>query len=96
MNIKIDEALIRQVARNSNLELSEDEVKKFKEDFKDVLENFSMLQELDVTNVVPSFHPIPVKNKIREDIIEKSLPEKEVFENVTISQDKFIRGPKVV
>jgi aspartyl-tRNA(Asn)/glutamyl-tRNA(Gln) amidotransferase subunit C len=96
MDIKVDEKLIKSVARNSCLSLTETELTAFENDFKDVLGNFSKLEEINVENVEPSFHPIKVEDKLREDKIEESLTEKEVFTNVEHHHDKLIRGPKIL
>ena len=96
MDIRVDKALIEQVATNASLQLSDEEKSNFEKDFEDVLSNFSALEKAPVEDKEPSFHPIPVKDNLREDKEEECLSEKETFENIGHHQDKFIRGPKIV
>lgn len=95
MDIQIDEDLIKQVAKNANLSLNEDEIKGFESDFKEILTNFEKLSEADVSDI-PSFHPVPVKNKTNSDEVKTGITHKEAIKNVKESNDGFIRGPKVV
>ena len=53
----IDRELILKVAKNSRLNLSESEISQFTDDFKDILNAFSALNELETTDIKPSFHP---------------------------------------
>jgi len=95
MDIQITEDLIKQVASNANLNLKEDEISKFKEDFKEILNMFETLSEAEVSDKA-SFHPIPVKNKFNEDVIEASISHEDAMKNVKEKVDGYIRGPKVV
>ena len=70
----IDRELIIKVAKNSRLNLSEHEVSQFTDDFKDILNAFSTLNELETTDVKPSFHPVEIKNRLRDDIPKASVP----------------------
>lgn len=96
MKIEINESLIKQVAKNSNLILNSQEISNFEADFKDILNNFDKLSKLDI-NEEPSFHPVPVKNKIREDVVIINFNKKEMLNNVILkTEEGFIKGPKVI
>jgi aspartyl-tRNA(Asn)/glutamyl-tRNA(Gln) amidotransferase subunit C len=95
MDIEVNKDLIKQVAQNACLSLSEEEITGFEQDFKDILSNFEKLAAADVADK-PSFHPVPVKNKYREDVVGEVLTHKEAMKNVESKSDGFIRGPKVV
>jgi aspartyl-tRNA(Asn)/glutamyl-tRNA(Gln) amidotransferase subunit C len=95
MDIEVNKDLITQVAQNACLSLTEEEITGFEQDFKDILNNFEKLAAADVADV-PSFHPVPVKDKYREDIVGETLSHDEAMKNVKSKSDGFIRGPKVV
>lgn len=96
VQIEVTSELIKQVAKNSALELSVEEVTQFTNDFTDVLEHFEKLEKADVAKK-PSFHPIPIKNNYREDIPGEVLSTEEALKNVEDKTDEgHIRGPKVV
>lgn len=95
MDITIDDDFIKQVANNAQLELSDEEIETFKEDFKAVLSHFKKLAEAEVSDI-PSFHPLPIKNNLREDTIEDGISHDDAMKNVDEENDGYIRGPKVI
>lgn len=92
--MEIEEETLKHVAKIARLNLSEDEVKKFKEQLSQVLEAFKKIDEVDVSNLEPSFHPIEIKNVMREDKAEKW--EWDPFENTTHKEGKYFKGPRIV
>ena len=60
--MNLDKELIKKVAKNSRLELTEEEIKEFLPQLKEILSSFSKLQELDTEKVKPSFQPLEIKN----------------------------------
>lgn len=95
MDIQVDENLIKQVAKNSNLVLTAEEIKGFEADFRDILANFEKMARAEVSDI-PSFHPVQIKNKTREDVVKQGLSHKDAMKNVSESNDGLIRGPKVI
>jgi len=94
--MEIDEKLIKKVAALAKIELNEEEIKEFIPQFKDILTYFSKLDEIEVDSVEPSFHPIELKNVVREDKVEKSLSVEEAFKNTIHKKDGFFKGPRVI
>jgi len=95
MVLNITEDLIKQVARNANLELNDEEIKQFKIEFLDILQYFEKISTAKVSEI-PSFHPIKIANKTREDICENEQAHVEVMKNVESSSNGYIRGPKII
>lgn len=99
VNIEVTPELIMQVAKNSALELTEQEVAQFTKDFEDVLKNFEKVSQAKTSNK-PSFHPIPTtlfSKNYREDVPGDVLSVEEALKNVEDkTESKHIRGPKVV
>ncbi|OFZ54710.1 MAG: hypothetical protein A2428_10965 [Bdellovibrionales bacterium RIFOXYC1_FULL_54_43] len=87
---KLDETLTRRVADLARLELSEDEVRTFTSQLRDVIGYVEQLQEIDVSGVEPLTHPLePGDSALREDRVE-------VFEMVlTSGADSLNEGYKV-
>ncbi len=92
--MKVDKELIVRVAKNARLNLSAKEVNEFVPQFKDILNYFSVLDEVDVKNTKPSFQPIHIKNVFRKDSIGKCLTQDEALSNTTHKKDGFFKGPK--
>lgn len=94
--LKVDESLLESVARNSRLNLTDSEKKKFLPQMNEILEAFSKLDEIKVENVKPSFQPLPLQNVWREDKTGKCLTQDEALSNTKHKKDGYFKGPKVV
>ena len=94
--MKITSETIDHIAKLAKLKLAQHEKEIFQSDLKDVLDAFSKLSKLSTDNVPSSFHPIKLKNIMREDIPHKCLSEEEVFQNTTHKSGGYFKGPKIV
>jgi len=91
-------ALIERVAAIARLELTEDEKKKFSLDLEGILKAFTAIDKAEVAKLEPAFHPIELKDVLRDDAVEASWPQEVALQN-SPEQNKekgFFRGPKVV
>jgi len=91
----VDKQLLLRVADNARLNLSEPEIKKFLPQLREILEAFSKLDEIAVSNEEPSFQPIKLTNVMREDKVEKCLSQEEALKNTKNKKDGYFLGPKV-
>jgi aspartyl-tRNA(Asn)/glutamyl-tRNA(Gln) amidotransferase subunit C len=91
---KIDKSLIKHVCAVARLELTEEEEEKFMKQLEDVLKAFKKIDEVDVSNTQPAFHPIEIKNEWREDAIAKY--EWDPLSNTRHKEDGYFKGPKIV
>lgn len=95
--MEINKELIKHVANVSRLNLSQDEIEKFAPQFKEILESFSVLDEIDVSNTQMSIQPIKIKNSLREDNIEKCYSQKEALSQVKKNKKNgYFKGPKII
>ena len=95
-NMKIDETLIKRVAANARLNLTEAEIKEFLPQLKEILDTFSKLNEINTDKIQPSFQPIELVNITREDKPGISLTQDEALANTKHKKDGFFRGPKAI
>jgi aspartyl-tRNA(Asn)/glutamyl-tRNA(Gln) amidotransferase subunit C len=98
VNVEVSKELIKKVAENARLNLSEEELEKFVPQIKEViLESFNKLDELEV-NEPPSFQPIEQKNKMRKDLPLPSIPVDDALKNVSqkLREETYIKGPKAL
>ncbi len=93
--MEINKDLIKNVARNARLGINEDEAEEFVPQFKEVLELFKKLEVVDTDNIEPSFHPVVIKNVLREDTEEKCLSQDDALKNSVHKKEGFFVGPKV-
>jgi len=94
--MEVNKGLVLKVAENARLRLSEAEVQKFIPQIKEILDNFSKLDEIDVKDVKPSFQPIEIKNNIREDKIGKCLSQEDALKNTIHKKDGYFKGPRAI
>lgn len=94
--MKVDKVLIKHVAGLARLELTEEEVKKFEPQLKEILEIFSELDYVNTDDVKPSFQPVKLKNALREDKEGKCLTEEEALSLSKHNKDGYFKGPRAV
>jgi aspartyl-tRNA(Asn)/glutamyl-tRNA(Gln) amidotransferase subunit C len=84
---------VLHVARLAHLDLTEDEVEKFRGQLSAILDAVSKVSELDLEDVPPTSHPLDLVNVWRDDVPEPSLSEADVFANAPEREDGFFRVP---
>ena len=94
--MKIDKALIEHVAELARLKLTDKEIESFVKDFKEILDSFSVISKADTKGAKAAFHPVELKNQMREDLVEKSLEQKEALANTEHKKDGYFKGPRAV
>lgn len=92
----IDKKTVEHVATLARVDLTEEEKEKFTKDLSGILEAFTSLKEVDTKNVKPSFHPIEMKNVMREDKKEECLTQEEALVNAEQKEDGLFKGPRAV
>ena len=94
--MKVDKELIEHVAELARLKLTPEEEKKFLEDFKEILEAFSAIDKVDTKDVEAKFHPVDMKDRFRDDLVEDSLSQEEALENTKHKKDGYFKGPRAI
>jgi aspartyl-tRNA(Asn)/glutamyl-tRNA(Gln) amidotransferase subunit C len=87
---------VEEVAFLSRLEMSDAELDMFTGQLSQILEYASMLNELNIADVEPTSHVIPMKNVFREDIALDSYPIEKVLANAPEPSGNFFRVPRVI
>ena len=94
--MEINEELVRKVASLARLNLTDEEVKKFTPQLKDILNAFSHLDSVNTDNTEPSLQPIPIRNNTRHDEPHASLSQEIALKNAHHTKDGYIKGPRAV
>jgi aspartyl-tRNA(Asn)/glutamyl-tRNA(Gln) amidotransferase subunit C len=87
---------IKYVAHLARLALTPDEEKKFGAQLGNILGYIEKLKELDVTNVEPTAHAVPMVNVTRPDEIRPSLAHEEALRNAPAQANGLFMVPKIV
>ena len=93
---KITPAQVRHIAKLARLALTADELERFGQQLESILDSIAKMDRLDVSNVEPMAHPLPLKNVLREDVVTPSLPLEKVLQNAPETDGAFFKVPKVI
>jgi aspartyl-tRNA(Asn)/glutamyl-tRNA(Gln) amidotransferase subunit C len=95
-NMALSREEVSKVALLARLELTDDELEEQAKNFNVLLQQFEMLQSLDVSGIEPTSHSIPLVNVFREDIARPSLPRDIALVNAPESRDGCIVVPRII
>jgi len=87
---------VADVAHLARINLTEEETSLFQSQLDQVLHYVEQLSELDVSNVEPTAHAIPVYNVLRKDECNESLDHAAVIANAPAATNGAIRVPKII
>jgi aspartyl-tRNA(Asn)/glutamyl-tRNA(Gln) amidotransferase subunit C len=93
MEIGREEVL--HVAKLARLELSDEEIERFREQLSAILEAVGTVSELDLSGVEPTSHPLDVVNVWDEDSPSPCLPREEALQNAPDPEDGYFGVPPV-
>ena len=87
---------VANVALLSRLEFSEAELETFTGQLDAILEYADVLNKLDVDNVQPTAHVLPIKNVMRADEVKPSLARELALSNAPEQEDGYFKVPKIM
>jgi aspartyl-tRNA(Asn)/glutamyl-tRNA(Gln) amidotransferase subunit C len=87
---------IHYVAHLARLSLSPEEEKKLSAQLGNILGYIEKLKELDVSNVEPTAHAVPLVNVTRADEIRESLSNDDALRNAPARANGLFMVPKIV
>jgi aspartyl-tRNA(Asn)/glutamyl-tRNA(Gln) amidotransferase subunit C len=87
---------VNHVAKLAMLSLTDEEKSLFSKQLGAILSYIDKLNELDVTDVEPTSHVLPIKNVFREDVPTPSLRNEEALMNSPDKAKGFYRAPKII
>lgn len=94
MGVSLEEA--RKIADLARLQFTEEELESYRDHLNEVLTYVDKLNELDTTNVEPTYYTQSSDEKLRKDEIKASLSIEEVMKNAPLHGHGFFRVPKVI
>jgi len=92
----ISEKDVEYIASLSRISLRESEVSSLTKDMEQILSYIEKLQRLDISNVDPTTHVLPLKNVYREDKVASSLTQQEALGICVERKEGFFKVPKVI
>ncbi len=86
---------VKHIALLSRLELTEQEIAMYTEQLSEILDYAAKLNELDTSQVGPTFHAVPLENVFREDHPGIPLALDDALMNTARARGAFFEVPKV-
>ena len=87
---------VQYIAALARIHVPEDKLEGFTRNLGDIVKYVEQLQELDVDNVKPTSHAVPLGNVLREDVIKPSLTNQEALAIAVEAKDGFLKVPLVI
>ena len=87
---------IRHIASLARIHLEEKELEDLTKSLDDILRYITKLQKLDVSQVNPTTHVLPINNVFRQDIVKPSLPQKEALSFAVAKHKGSFKVPQVI
>ena len=86
---------MKKLARLSRLALSESELNDRKRDLEQILSHVTSLQTLDVVNIEPMTHAVPMDLYLRPDIPQETLGRQGLIGSAGF-EDGLVKVPKII
>lgn len=92
----LDDAVVAKVARLARLTLAPEELTRMTEQLSGMLEHFRDIDKLDLSGVSPMAQPLPLKNVMRDDVVQPGLDREEVLASAPAAEDHRFRVPPTI
>jgi aspartyl-tRNA(Asn)/glutamyl-tRNA(Gln) amidotransferase subunit C len=86
----VDDEEVRHVASLARVDLADDEVERFAEQFADILEYFEALDDVPEVD-----REAELANVMRADEVREGLTQEEALRNAPETEEGYFKGPKV-
>ena len=92
----ISEDEIRHIAKLANLNLTEEEIKRYTKDLTDILEMANLVNDVNTDNVDETIGTNGLYNIFRKDEIKQNNNRDELLSNAPSQDEGMFRIPKVI
>jgi len=92
----LNEDDVRHVAKLARLQLKDEEIIRFTEQLRSVLDHAADVASLDLEGVAPTAHPLELSNVLRADEVTASSDRDEVLRAAPSVADHRFRVPRIV
>ncbi len=93
---KISLEEVKRVAKLARLALSDEDARTMQAQMDAILGYMAELDALDVSNVTPTFHAVPMNAPLRADVVARSLPIDEALAAAPEAEAGGFAVPKVL
>ncbi len=94
--MSVDQATVRRIAHLARIAVKDEDVPHLQQELNAILSFVEELDSVDVEGVEPMTSVIPMKMKMREDVVTDHAGAAAVVANAPQHEDQFFAVPKVV
>ena len=94
--MSIEKETVKHVAHLARIELQPNELEKLSGQLHDILGFIDKISNLNIENVAPASHILPISNVLREDNPHISLTPEKALENAPSRRGNFFSVPKII
>ena len=94
--MSINKEDVKYVAALARIDVPEDKLEGFTKSLNGIVQYVEQLQKLDVENVKPTSHAVPVGNVFRSDTVKPSLTNQEALAIAVEAKDACFKVPLVI
>jgi aspartyl-tRNA(Asn)/glutamyl-tRNA(Gln) amidotransferase subunit C len=88
---------VRHVALLARLDVTDEQVEHYRSHLQKVLDHAADIEALDLADVPPTAHPIPLGNPLRDDVVGPTLDRAEVLAEAPDADDEtHFRVPPIL
>lgn len=92
----IDKETVKYVAHLARIELNPRELEKLSQQLQDILGLIDKLKKIEIKDINPTSHILPINNVLREDKPKESLAIDQVLKDAPQRKGSFFVVPKVI
>ena len=94
--MRITTEMVDYISQLSRLSLPEEEKEAMTAQLERIVDYMDVLNQLDTADIEPMSHVFPVKNVLREDVVEPSFDRSDLLANAPIPDEEAFLVPKTV
>ena len=87
---------VAYVANLARLALTDDELVRFSGQLSSVLQHIETIRRLDIADIPPTSHAVPLQNVLRADEPRPGLPRDEVLAMAPDTEDRRFKVPRIL
>jgi aspartyl-tRNA(Asn)/glutamyl-tRNA(Gln) amidotransferase subunit C len=82
---------VQHIAELARLDLTPEEVGQYRDQLAEILDHAAVLQQVDTSAIPPTATVLPLRNVMRDDDVEPSLPQEDVLANAPDTADGYFK-----
>ncbi|MBC7958443.1 MAG: Asp-tRNA(Asn)/Glu-tRNA(Gln) amidotransferase subunit GatC [Vallitaleaceae bacterium] len=94
--MKITKEQVTHVANLARLNLTEEEKEVMTKDMASIISFVDQMNGLDISEIKPTDHIIPINNVFRDDVVKPSMNREELLRNAPEQENGCYSVPKIV